>query len=179
MYGMINLALEQMVKQGFGADTWDKIKNKAGLDEVRFISMKSYDDKVSYDLVGAASEVLNIDANELLEKFGEYWILHTAKEGYGDMLKMAGDNLPDFLKNLNLMHMKVGSVMPELIPPSFEVQDLTDNSLILIYSSKRAGLAPMVVGLVKGLGLRFNTPCEVNLVKQDNDNSTYSFNVTW
>ena len=95
------------------------------------------------------------------------------------MLKMAGDNLPDFLKNLNLMHMKVGSVMPELVPPSFEVSDLTANSLTLIYRSKRSGLAPMVVGLVKGIGLRFNTPCEVSLVKQENDNSAYFFNVNW
>ncbi len=179
MYGMINLALEQMVIDGFGVDTWERIKNKAGLNEVRFISMKSYDDKTSYDLVGAASEVLEMDANELLEKFGEYWILHTAKEGYGDILTMGGDNLPDFLKNLNLLHMKIGSVMPELVPPSFEVIDLTDRSLTLIYHSKRAGLAPMILGLVKGLGLRFNTPCIVSLVRQENDNSASFFTVNW
>ena len=41
MYGMINLALEQMVIDGFGVDTWERIKNKAGLNEVRFISGKA------------------------------------------------------------------------------------------------------------------------------------------
>jgi hypothetical protein len=99
----------------------------------------------------------------LLERFGEYWILYTAKEGYGDMLKLGGKNLPEFLKNLNMLHFRVGNMMPELVPPSFEVRDVEEKKLTLIYKSKREGFIPMVIGLVKGLGIMFNTPCQVTL----------------
>ena len=31
MYGMVNMAIEQMVVGKFGEDTWKKIKDKAGV----------------------------------------------------------------------------------------------------------------------------------------------------
>ncbi len=179
MYGMVNMAIEQMVVGKFGEDTWKKIKDKAGVSDVTFITMQSYDDKITYALVRAASEILNIEGAELLEKFGEYWILHTANAGYGDMLKMGGDNLPDFLKNLDMLHFKVGAIMPQLVPPSFEVKDVTAKSLTLLYRSKRDGFVPMVIGLVKGLGLRFNTPCSVTYIKFEEEEFAHCFKVNW
>ena len=46
--------------------------------------------------------------------------------------------------------------MPDLEPPSFDVETISECELRLYYSSKREGLNPMVLGLVKGLGKRFD-----------------------
>ena len=53
----------------------------------------------------------------------------------------------------------------ELEPPSFTVSDIQDGSLRLHYRSKRPGLAPVAMGMVRGLGKRFNTPIEIELVR--------------
>ena len=45
--------------------------------------------------------------------------------------------------------------------PHFRVEDVSDTEYRLYYASEREGLAPMVLGLVKGLAKRFNQSVEV------------------
>lgn len=163
MYGLVNKAIEDMVCSRFGEDIWEEIKQKADLDIDVFISMDAYPDDVTHKLVRAASQVLGLSAEELLKAFGEYWVLYTAKEGYGEMLEMAGDNLPEFLQNLDNLHARVGLSFQHLKPPSFQCTDRHEDSLHLHYHSTRVGLAPMVMGLIKGLGERFKT--EINITQ--------------
>ena len=161
MYGLVNRAIEDLVCSRFGEETWETIKQKAGVDVDVFISMDSYPDCTTYRLVAAASETLGISQAQVLEAFGEYWVLYTAKEGYDELLKMSGKTIDQFILNLNNMHARVGLSFPELNPPSFWCTDIREDSMQLHYQSTRAGLAPMVVGLIKGLGIMFQTETEV------------------
>ena len=68
MYGMVNKAVEDMVTTRFGEDTWEKIRTRAGIDVEVFISNEAYPDDVTYRLVGAASEELNLKPEEVLEE---------------------------------------------------------------------------------------------------------------
>jgi hypothetical protein len=145
-----------MVTEKFGDETWENICVRADIAERDFIAMEGYDDSVTYSLVGAASEELGLDAEGVLEAFGEYWVIYTAVEGYGELLNSAGDNLTDFLTNLDQMHARVKLAMPNLEPPRFRVTDQTDSTLVLHYFSDRPGLTPLVIGMVKGLAARFN-----------------------
>jgi hypothetical protein len=161
MYGLVNKAIEDMVCSQFGEATWKAIKQKAALEMDSFISMEGYPDDVTHKLVKAASEILGLSAADIMQAFGEFWVTYTAQEGYGEMLQMSGDNLPEFLENLDNLHARVGVIFPQLQPPSFDCTDQTEAALSLHYHSKREGLAPMVIGLVKGLGTRFDTAVEV------------------
>ena len=162
MYGLVNQAIEDFVKRGFGDVAWKEIKDNAGVNLEMFVSMDSYPDDVTYKLVGAATEVLKLDAAEILEAFGEHWVLYTAQEGYGQMLSMFGSSLEEFLLNLDNLHSHVGLTFPALRPPSFQVERIEgDPGLLLHYRSERVGLAPMVIGLLKGLGRRFSQDIEV------------------
>lgn len=161
MYGLVNKAIEGMVYHRFGEDTWEKIKQKAEIDIDAFITMEAYPDDVTHRLVQAASVVLNMSPQDILQAFGEYWVLYTAMEGYSQMLDMAGENLPEFLQNLDNLHARVGLSFPQLKPPSFECRDVQQESLNLQYHSSRQGLAPMVIGLLKGVGKRFNTNVDI------------------
>ena len=84
--------------------------------------------------------VLKADANDILEAFGEYWILYTADEGYGQLLNLSGSNLKEFLGNLNMLHDRITNIMPDLEPPKFTVREIDDNKIELIYESDRDGL---------------------------------------
>jgi hypothetical protein len=162
MYGLVNKAVVDLVCSKFGQDTWTKIKQKADVDIDVFVSMDAYPDEITYRLVGAASEVLKIPPEQVLEAFGEYWVLYTAQEGYGPLLNASGSNLREFLMNLDALHARVALTMQELRPPRFKVIDVDVNTLLLEYHSVRQGLAPMVVGLLKGLGIRFKTQIEIS-----------------
>ncbi|MDX2366885.1 MAG: heme NO-binding domain-containing protein [Colwellia sp.] len=161
MYGLVNRAIEDMAIQAGGYEIWEAIKLKAGVDVATFISMQTYPDEVTYKLVDSASQILGVPANELLRQFGKHWILFTAKEGYGDLLKTSGTNIREFLGNLDTMHSRIASTMTDLKPPSFECIDINDKKLQVLYYSDRQGLAPMVVGLLEGLGEMFNVDVKV------------------
>jgi hypothetical protein len=161
MYGLVNRAVEGLVVEKFGAQTWQRICERAELRDPKFVAMDAYDDAVTYALVAAASEELALSPAQVLEAFGEYWTAYTIEEGYGDLLSMMGDSLEDFLENLDSMHARIGGSMPDLVPPSFEREAQDDGSSILHYRSDREGLWPMVVGLLKGLAKRFDVAIEV------------------
>ncbi|GAA0762031.1 heme NO-binding domain-containing protein [Ideonella azotifigens] len=175
MYGLVNQGLEDFVVQRFGGDTWRQVLQRAGVAQEMFISMDSYPDELSFKLVGAASELLGMDADALLEAFGQHWVLYTAQVGYGEMLAMAGSDLKTFLLNLDTLHSHVGMTFPDLRPPSFEVESLpaSEQGLLLHYRSERQGMAPMVIGLIEGLGQRFRQPVTVRQIAfrgpQDHD----------
>jgi hypothetical protein len=166
MYGLVNKAVVDLVCTHFGEEAWQEIKRRAECDVDVFVGMDGYPDELTYRLVGAASEVLNLPAEKVLEAFGEYWVLYTAKEGYGEILRASGRDFTEFLMNLDAMHARVGIMMPNLNPPSFQVTDIAGDSIRLHYFSKRQGLGPMIVGLLKGLSSRFSTPIAVQHEKK-------------
>lgn len=161
MYGLVNKAIEELVSTRFGEETWAKIRERAGIEVGGFMSMDPYPDAVTYRMVFAASEVLGVPVASLLEAFGEYWMLYTAREGYGELITMFGSSLGEFLGNLDNMHTRVGLSFPELQPPSFVARELGPDRYALEYHSTRDGLAPMVVGLLKGLARSFGESVEV------------------
>lgn len=173
MYGLVNKALEDLVCSRHGQDAWEKIKQNAAVDIDVFISMDGYPDDVTYKLVGAASAVLGVSGEEVLKAFGEYWVLYTAREGYGEVLKMAGDTLPAFLENLDNLHARMGLIFPRLKPPSFRCTDIRDNSLRLQYYSTRRGLAWFVIGLVTGLGEMLKTEVDITQTHSRSQGADY------
>ena len=44
------------------------------------------------------------------------------------------------------------------------MKEVDENKVELIYESEREGLASMVVGLLKGLGKRFNKDCSIEQI---------------
>ena len=165
MYGMVNRAIEQLVVSLKGEAVWQQVCQRAGVGSEGFVAMCPYHDDVTYGLVGAVSEALSLTPEQVLQAFGEYWILYTADEGYGELMQAGGDSLREFLGNLNDMHGRVETVFPNMQLPRFSVEDVSDTEYRLHYGSERQGLAPMVVGLVHGLARRFGQDVEVRQLR--------------
>ena len=161
MNGLINRAVEQFVILRKGESGWRGVCAHAGLAADGFVSMRSYDDDITYRLVGSISERLGLAPEQVLEALGEWWVTFTVQEGYGDMLTATGSNLHEFLGNVNEMHSRIEIIFDQLRIPLFRVEDVSDTEYRLFYSSERSGLAPMVLGLVKGLAKRFGQSVEV------------------
>lgn len=180
MYGMVNKAVEQLICKDHGTAAWEKIKARAGVEIDVFMSNDPYDDAVTYRLVGTASEVLQKPAGEILHALGEHWVLFTAREDYGDLLKLHGDTLYEFLVNLPDFHSRVQMIFPNLKPPVFSVENIRPSSIDVHYRTHRQGLAQFVVGLLCGLGKYFDTPVTVKQTADRNTGADHDvFHVSW
>ncbi len=163
MYGLVNRAVEELITTRFGLDAWERVKARAGIDVDLFLSDESYPDATTYQLIGAACEELQLDAQAVLVEFGKHWVLHTAVESYGEMLKMGGRTLPEFLRNLPNFHARVVLIYPDLKPPRFSCTHVTAESMTLHYHSDRPGLTAFVEGVLLGLSELYETPIEIVL----------------
>lgn len=161
MYGLVNKALQNMLTEHHGEKNWKLIKQRANVDINVFISNLDYPDQITYNLIEAASDELNVDASILLHNFGKYWVLKTGAESYGDLFKSAGETLKDFLINLPDFHARVMLYYPNLSPPTFFIENVKEESLDLHYMSHRLGLTEFVRGLIHGLSEFYDTSVEV------------------
>ncbi len=173
MYGLVNQAIRDMICVNHGQEIWVKVREQADVEIEQFEGMEPYPDDLTHRLVMAASLELQQSPHALLRAFGEFWVRYTAAEGYGPLMEMAGSSLPEFLHNLDDLHARVGVNFPQLVPPAFDTEEMEEGTMHLHYHSQRQGLAPMVIGLVEGLGDRFETPVEVEQLACRTDGSDH------
>lgn len=180
MYGIINKAIEDLVKVNFGEDKWEVILEKSGIEIDYFISNEPYDDEITYKIAIAVSEVMNITLDQVLFSFGEWWILKTTKEKYGGILEAGGNNLKEFLTNLPLLHNHIMLMYPKLTPPEFKTSNIELNSIQIHYFSKRVGLQEFVRGLLSGLSKMYVCDTTIELLSSRNSGDNHEiFKVSW
>lgn len=180
MYGIVNKAIQDLITANYGVDKWDEIKEKSGIDVDFFLSNEPYDDAITYQLAGATAEELGISVGDVLQVFGEWWILKTGKEKYGGLLEAGGTNLKEFLVNLPSFHNRIMLMYPKLTAPEFKVSDLEENSIHVHYHSKREGLQEFVRGILIGLSKMYNVEATIELLQSRNEGDTHEiFKVKW
>jgi Haem-NO-binding len=180
MYGIVNKAIEDLVTANFGADKWEIIKERSGVDIDFFISSEPYDDDVTFKLAVAVSEEMKMTVSDVLIAFGEWWVIKTTSEKYPGLMNSGGNSLKEFLINLPNFHNRIMLIYPKLTPPEFKVSDISENGLHLHYFSKREGLQEFVRGLIQGLGKMYNTPLELELIQTRNEGSSHEiFKINW
>jgi hypothetical protein len=163
MYGLINNAMQDMVVTRFGEDQWQAIHRHSGVGEERFLSMRSYDDATTYELVAAASDILSTPVDDCLEMFGQWWVAEVATKSFAPLMETTGRSTIDFLNNLNLLHDRIASTFTNYVPPEFQVEDIdaTNGRYRVHYRSRRDGLTAFVVGLIRGLATHFRDRLEI------------------
>jgi guanylate cyclase soluble subunit beta len=166
MYGMVNKAVRGYVLKNFDDATWTRIHETADVD-ADFLSMKSYDDDVTYRLVGAAHAELGIEVSTILNGFGRYWVSDVATASYADLMEKTGASFVDFVKNLDHLHERIRVTFPDYRPPSFRVKAIEEGLIQVDYYSHREGLLDFVEGLLFGLSEHFNEKISIEHVSDD------------
>lgn len=151
VHGLVNQGLQDFVSSVGGDALWREVRKAAGVETEMFLSASTYPDAMTFELVDAASRVLEMPTEEVLREFGKHWILYTARRGYGAIFDTMGRTLAEFLTNLDMMHTRLCLSMPELRPPAFVCEPFENGRIRIEYRSERDGFAPMVIGLLEGL----------------------------
>lgn len=166
MYGLVNEGIREMVISVAGSDTWESMCQEVGIAPEGFETLCPYDDSLTYRLVDVTSKRLNIPYDEVLRRYGHYWIAFTAEQGYGEIMRLFGTDFRTCLENLNRMHAHMGAMMPQLSPPRFRVEASSPHDWIVHYYSLREGLGPMVHGLLEGLALKYNERASIKRISK-------------
>lgn len=179
MYGLVNQAIQGLVLDNYGEEMWDKIRNRAKVNEHAFLSTVGYDDQITFDLAVAASTELAIPVQEVLIAFGKYWVKDIAHKRYGAMMSSGGVTLEDFLMNLPNFHSRVMLVFPNITPPEFKTEKTTDQAFHLHYYSTRKGLTYFMVGLIAGLSEWYGKRTDIKIVAEKDQGSDHDvFEIT-
>lgn len=164
MYGLIHIALNDMIVAHHGDATWQQILVQAEVGDSAFMRMRSYDDSITYALIGATAKVLDAPVDACLEAFGEYWLQKFAPQCYDVLLKAAGNDLFTFLENLDALHDHISTTFVGYVPPSFRIERHSETTATLHYISSRQGLIPFVTGLIRGMQDRFNVDITIDSI---------------
>lgn len=120
---------------------------------------KCYPDGDTVALVVAASEILNLSVDQVLHAFGDFFVSYVQDNGYSNVLLCLGNNLRDWLSNLNTLHDHLQASYPRgFIAPVFWSQDDEENEgalLVQYYSRRGSLLVPLVVGLIKRIAITY------------------------
>jgi hypothetical protein len=180
MYGIVNNAIESLVKANFGDENWELVLKKSNIGVDYFLNSQPYDDSITFALANAVSEVNHMQIGEVFRVFGEWWVLKTGQEKYGYLMQASGETLREFLINLPDFHNRIMLLYPKLTPPEFKVSHIEMDSLHLHYYSKREGLQEFVRGLITGLGKMYNVPVNVLLIcSRDENDDQEIFKINW
>ena len=60
MYGMINKAIRTLVVRETSEEVWEQVLEASGIDEDVYEDLDAYDDGITFALVGATSEILEL-----------------------------------------------------------------------------------------------------------------------
>jgi hypothetical protein len=164
MYGLIHIALNDMIVAHHDDATWQQILVQAEIGDNAFIRMRGYDDSITDALIGATAKVLDTPVDACLEAFGEYWLQKFLPQSYEILLKAVGNDLFTFLESLDALHDHISTTFVSYVPPSFGVERHSETTATLHYISSRQGLVPFVIGIIRGMQDRFNVDITITSI---------------
>jgi hypothetical protein len=149
--GVVFNLLEQLVARDFGEDTWDALLDESGLDGV-YTSLGSYPDEDLMKLVGAASNVLDMPADNVVSWLGRNALPLFAMR-YPQLFE-PHDSARSFVLTLNdIIHPEVRKLYPGADVPEFDF-DSRGELLVMGYRSPRK-LCSFAEGLLLGAADHF------------------------
>lgn len=159
MKGIVFSLFNQLVEDKFGMEVWEQLLDKVQPEsDGVYTTVGTYNDSEMLALVGALSEITNVPIPDLVRVFGEY-LAHQFHSNFPDFYKE--NDLRSFLKSIHgVIHVEVNKLYPDSYTPDVICEDLSDDVMMIRYSSKRK-LCPLLEGLVSGTAGIFNTPIDM------------------
>ena len=155
MYGMIHKAMQQMLQEQLPAGAVSRLAELRQRCSDLFISASEHTDEVTLELLEKSADDLQLPLEDFMFRFGEYWITFADHCAYAPLMRIAGATFPEFIENLDRLHVGVREAIPNARTPRFRVVQADNTEITVAYYSTRAGLEPFVTGLLCGLLRRF------------------------
>jgi hypothetical protein len=160
MHGIILSELKRYVEARKGAAAWPLLLEKAGLGDARYLANETYPDRDVVAIVGAASAMTGVDAQALLEDFGEF-IAPNLLEIYSALIRPEWRTLDVILNTERNVHTVVRMKSRGATPPELKAVRTGPDQVILTYDSPRK-MCAVAKGIARGLALHFHETIEIS-----------------
>jgi Haem-NO-binding len=159
MKGIMFNLVEEVVTDRFGADTWNSLLGRAGLDGA-YTPLESYPDGDLFRLVGAAERALEVSADEVLREFGEA-ALPLFAERYPAFFAPFKSTRPFLLTLNDVIHPEMRHHYPGAEMPDFDFNTSDPEVLVIGYRSARR-LCALAEGFIIGAARLYHQDSEVS-----------------
>jgi hypothetical protein len=157
--GIVFNLLEQMVSRDHGEDTWDDLLSTAGLMGA-YTSLGSYPDEHLGKLLTAASETLDVPAQDVVRWFGRE-ALPLLAQAYPGFFTPHTDTRSFILTLNDIIHPEVRKLYPGADVPDFDFDAPPDGTLRLGYDSHRK-MCAFAEGLIEGAAAWFDEQAAIS-----------------
>lgn len=155
MQGTIFTAFSDMIIDKMGMEQWNELLEKTEpASQGIYTNGEQYEDSELVNMVVALSEKTGIEAEKLIQAFGQYLFTTLWENCPTDVSKIK--TLREFLLQIDsVIHVEVKRVHPNAYLPKFEYEDGEGTDLIMYYTSKRK-LCHASIGLIYGAAKQFD-----------------------
>lgn len=147
MKGVVFNILEDCVTKAHGERTWDALLDRSGASGA-YTSLATYPDEELFAIVGAASAMLGVSADEVVD-----WFAVSAAPEFRSRFPRFYEGhtgLRSFVASLDdIIHPEVKKLYPNAETPSFAMEPQPDGRFALHYRSRRQ-MCRFAAGLLKG-----------------------------
>lgn len=171
MKGIVFSEFIELVEDKFGFDIADEIIEKADLPSGgAYTQVGTYDHKELVALVVLLSEETGVAVEDLIKTFGEH-LLGRFVALYPQFFEGINTSFA-FLDTIeNKVHVEVKKLYPEAELPTFETSFPAENTMKLVYSSKRP-FSALAYGLIKGCASYYGESIRIEMLDQSTENQT-------
>lgn len=162
MKGIVFTEFLEMVEDLFDLETVDYIINKSNLkSNGAYTSIGTYDFHEMLALITNLSEKVNIPVSDLIYTFGLYFF-NVLRDNHPEIMNSYNDPIDLLSAVENHIHVEVQKIYPEAELPTFDIVKIDDNTIEMIYHSKR-GLYMLAKALITKTFEHYNQLAEVSL----------------
>jgi methyl-accepting chemotaxis protein len=166
MKGTIVMCIADLVKSVGSDEKWREILRKSGLpEELKLTRIADVDEGTIQKVLGNICTVLNLNLQQVIDAFGDYWINVFAPKHY--KAYMYGlSSAKSFIMGMDKIHYQVTKILPNAHPPRFDYEEINEKTLKVHYKSHR-NMIDFYIGLIKGIGKMFNTSLKVKKISEE------------
>lgn len=151
MLGLINRSFQFFLSDTYGTAFWEDVSQEAEIGVSGFESMLSYDDKLTDQVINAASALLHRPRESVMEDLGTYLVSHESLLTVRRLLRFSGVNFSDFLNSIEELPERGRLVLPDLELPDLDLRDLGGGHFRLRCVARLAGAGHIVMGLLRAM----------------------------
>lgn len=166
MHGLINRAIECFVRDTYGRRTWGVIARNAGLEDVSFEAMLSYDESVTIEVLDAAAMVLDKPLDVFLEDLGTYLVSHPSTQALRRLLRFGGESFAEFLTSLEELRGRARLAVSDLDLPELELIDEDGGKYTLYCHYHRSGFGHVLTGVLRAMADDYGTLVLLDMVER-------------
>jgi len=176
MKGIIFTEFIEMVEEKFGYEVTETMIANANLpSKGAYTAVGTYNHGEMYSLIGELHKATKIPVPKLMHVYGLH-LFGTLASAYAPMLSNI-TNAFDMLSSVDkYIHVEVRKLYPDAELPHFEIEEVNDKKLIMIYTSERR-MSDVASGLIEGCLNHYKEDATIHKEMITEDGSKVKFEI--